>query len=88
MAAQEQAGGDDLAWTLAAGGFRDTTRVAAGEVAMMRDTLLTNPVAVSAHLARVEAALATLRVLIERGDEAALTTYLAGAQAIRRRLFV
>jgi prephenate dehydrogenase len=87
-AAQEQAISDDLAWTLAAGGFRDTTRVAAGEVAMMRDTLLTNQRAVSAHLARVEAALATLRALVECGDEAALTTYLEDAQHIRRRLFV
>jgi prephenate dehydrogenase len=55
---------------------------------MMRDTLLTNPVAVLAHLARVEAALGTLRALVERGDEAALTDYLANVQAIRRRLFV
>jgi prephenate dehydrogenase len=86
-AAREQAAADDLVWTLAAGGFRDTTRVAAGEVAMMRDTLLTNQVAVSAHLARVEDALATLRRLIERGDEAALTAHLAEAQHIRRRLF-
>jgi prephenate dehydrogenase len=87
-AAQDQTATDPLAWTLAAGGFRDTTRVAAGEVAMMRDTLLTNPVAVLAHLARVEAALGTLRALVERGDEAALTDYLANVQAIRRRLFV
>jgi prephenate dehydrogenase len=42
---------------------------------------------VSAHLARVEDALAALRRLIERGDEAALTAYLAEAQHIRRRLF-
>jgi prephenate dehydrogenase len=89
QAAAEQATADDgLAWTLAAGGFRDTTRVAAGEVAMMRDTLLTNRAAVTAHLARVETALGTLRTLIERDDEAGLTTYLAAAQEIRRRLFV
>jgi prephenate dehydrogenase len=89
QAAAEQAATDDgLAWTLAAGGFRDTTRVAAGEVAMMRDTLLTNRAAVTAHLARAEAALETVRELIERDDEAGLTTYLAAAQEIRRRLFV
>lgn len=88
LAAQEQATIDDLAWTLVAGGFRDTTRVAAGEVAMMRDTLLTNRAAVDAHLARIEDVLATLRALVAKGDEAALTTYLTGAQQIRRRLFV
>jgi prephenate dehydrogenase len=86
-AAQEQTATDPLAWTLAAGGFRDTTRVAAGEVTMMRDTLLTNPVAVLAHLDRLEGALATLRALVERGDEAALTGYLEKAQQVRRRLF-
>ena len=87
-AATAQAATDPLAWELAAGGFRDTTRVAGGEVPVMRDTLLTNRAAVSAHLARVQAALATLGRLIESGDAAALTTYLEGAQAVRRRLFV
>jgi prephenate dehydrogenase len=86
-AAAEQAASDALAWELAAGGFRDTTRVAASEVPVMRDTLLTNRAAVRAHLARVQAALATLERLIDRGDAAALTTYLEGAQAVRRSLF-
>ena len=49
MAAAEQAADDPLPWQLAAGGFRDTTRVAAGEVPVMRDTLLTNEVAVLAQ---------------------------------------
>lgn len=87
-AAAEQAATDPLPWELAAGGFRDTTRVAAGEIAVMRDTVLTNRAAVSAHLARVQAALATLGRLIESGDAAALTTYLEGAQSVRRSLFV
>src|SRR5207253_2905896 len=67
QAAAEQAATDPLAWELAAGGFRDTTRVAGGEVAMMRDTVLTNRAAVTAHLARVQAALATLQTLIATG---------------------
>jgi prephenate dehydrogenase len=88
MAAAEQAATDGLAWELAAGGFRDTTRVAASEVPVMRDTLLTNRAAVGAHLARVQQALATVQELVERGDEAGLTTYLERAQHIRRSLFV
>ena len=87
-AAAEQAATDPLAWELAAGGFRDTTRVAAGEIAVMRDTVLTNRVAVGVHLARVQAALATLGRLIESGDAAALTTYLEGVQSVRRSLVV
>ena len=34
--------GDELAWALAASGFRDTTAFAASDVDMMLDTLLTN----------------------------------------------
>jgi len=40
--AEEVGAEDDRLWELAASGFRDTSRLAASEVAMMRDILLTN----------------------------------------------
>ena len=45
------AGNDALAWPLAASGFRDTTRVAASDVDMMLDVLLTNRAALLEWLA-------------------------------------
>jgi prephenate dehydrogenase len=70
---------------LAATGFRDTTRIAAGDVTMWLDILCTNADAVADGLEGVERAIARLRDLLATGDEAALATWLTrGAE--RRRL--
>jgi prephenate dehydrogenase len=88
VAAEEQAAiGGPLLWELAAGGFRDTTRVAGGEIAMWTDILLTNRAAVLGRLTRLGTALDALRAAVEAEDEPALTALLARAQTRRRVLF-
>ena len=74
---------DELAWALASSGFRDTTRVAASDVDMMLDTLLTNRVAVLDWLDTFADRLADLRAALTDGDEAGLRGQLAAAQARR-----
>jgi prephenate dehydrogenase len=74
---------DELAWALASSGFRDTTRVAASDVDMMLDTLLTNRVAVLDWLDTFAYHLADLRAALTDGDEAGLRGQLAAAQARR-----
>lgn len=80
-----EAGG--AVWALAAGGFRDTTRVAGGEIAMWIDILLTNRDDVLAHLARVNIAIAELTAAVSAEDVAALTLLLQEAQSRRRDLY-
>jgi prephenate dehydrogenase len=88
LAAEEQArAGGPLLWELAAGGFRDTTRVAGGEIAMWTDVLLTNRAAVLGQLAHLGAVLDALRAAVEAEDEPALTALLTRAQTRRRGLF-
>ena len=53
-------------------GFRDFTRLAAGEPAMWRDILLANRDEVRRHAAAFRAALDDLEALLEAGDGAAL----------------
>jgi prephenate dehydrogenase len=77
----------DTLWELAAGGFRDTTRVAAGELDMWIDILLTNQPAVLDHLDRLDGVLQHLREAIAAGDIARLRGVLAAAQTRRRGLF-
>ncbi|HUE75520.1 MAG TPA: prephenate dehydrogenase/arogenate dehydrogenase family protein [Chloroflexota bacterium] len=54
---------------LAAGGFRDTTRVASGDVVMHRDVCLTNRDSILRWLDEYLIALADLRAAIEAGDD-------------------
>lgn len=77
---------DAVLLQLAAGGFRDMTRVAAGDPGIWPDVLTENATAVVAALARLEARLAGLRAALERGDRAALSADLASAAVARRRL--
>lgn len=79
-------GNDPLAWALAASGFRDTTRVAASEVQMMLDILMTNRAAVLDWLHLYGRELAGLRDALEGGDEDALRGRLSQAQELRGRL--
>jgi prephenate dehydrogenase len=78
---------DEHVWTLAASGFRDTSRLAASEVSMMLDTLLTNRPAVLDSLRRYRAELDDLARLLEAGDEPALRAWLTAARERRRGLF-
>jgi prephenate dehydrogenase len=83
LVAAVEAGGDELAWTLAASGFRDTTRVAASDVDMMLDILLTNRVALLDQLDAFNIQLAILRAALADGDEATLHAFLSAARARR-----
>lgn len=74
---------DPLAWQLAASGFRDTTRLAASDVDMMLDILLSNRPAVLEWLEKLQGRLADLKLALMAGDEAALRGQLAAAQARR-----
>lgn len=67
-------------------GMRDTTRLAASPVEMWVEVLLQNREPVQAALAGMEASLADLRRLLDRGDRAGLTTYLTEAASFRRGL--
>jgi prephenate dehydrogenase len=63
---------DALVWNLAAGGFRDTSRVAASETGMFMDILTTNRAAVLAQLDSLMAQLHEMRCLLAEGEEDAL----------------
>jgi prephenate dehydrogenase len=75
--------GDALAWSLAASGFRDTSRLAAADVDMMLDILLTNRVAVLDWIDAFVHDLAGLREALVTEDEDGLRARLADAQAGR-----
>jgi prephenate dehydrogenase len=59
---------DDVPWMLAASGFRDTSRLAASNVAMMLDILKSNRAEVLAALGNAQSSLQETIELIERED--------------------
>jgi prephenate dehydrogenase len=79
--------GDDGVWDVAASGFRDTSRLAASDLTMMTDILLTNRAAVLDALARYRAELNTLTQLVDAADADALRAALTDAQSQRSQLF-
>jgi prephenate dehydrogenase len=82
-AAGEVAATDATVWRVAASGFRDTSRLAASDVRMMLDILMTNREAVGGALATFLDQLHTLAAQVERGDEAALRSTLQRIQQTR-----
>jgi prephenate dehydrogenase len=72
--------------TLTAGGFRDTTRLAAGSPAMHRDILLTNRDAVVRWIDAMASTLGDLRqilVLEDESSKAALEAFFSEARDAR-----
>ncbi|MGA9351901.1 MAG: prephenate dehydrogenase [Anaerolineae bacterium] len=67
-AAEEVAAEDELVWGLTASGFRDTSRLAASDVTMMLDILLTNRQAVGETLSRFARQLDAIAHLLETDD--------------------
>ena len=59
---------DDAFWELAAGGFRDMSRLAASDIEMMGDILSTNTKAVATLLAMFRVQLATLETMLISGN--------------------
>jgi prephenate dehydrogenase len=80
---------DDHAWRemklLAAGGFRDTTRLAEGSPVMHRDIAIANAAALARWLDQLIAELGRARDLVAAGDGAALLRYFEETQDQRLR---
>ncbi len=79
-----QAKKDDAFWELAAGGFRDTSRLAASDVTMMGDILSTNTKAVATLLAQFRMQLATLETMLIAGDDQRLSESLQPIRLARK----
>lgn len=71
---------------LAAGGFRDMTRVAAGDPGMWPDICAENAPAIVEQLADLEAALARVRATVAAADGQRLLALLGEARTARRSL--
>lgn len=71
---------------LAAGGFRDMTRVAAGEPHIWPDVCVANATAITGVLDRLIADLGAMRDRVAGGDRAGLLSELARAALARRAL--
>lgn len=67
---------DDAYWRLAAGGFRDTSRLAASDIRMMGDIISSNSRAVATLLARFRVQLALMETLLISGEYDELTEML------------
>jgi len=78
---------DQMVWRLAASGFRDTSRLAASDVTMMLDILLTNRLAVQDALRRTCDHLGRLADLLAAGDEDELRALLLAAHECRAPMF-
>ncbi len=79
-----QAQNDKAYWELAAGGFRDTSRLAASDVTMMGDILSTNTKAVATLLAQFRMQLAMLETMLIAGDEERLSESLQPIRTARK----
>lgn len=75
--------GDPTVWELAAGGFRDTSRLAASSVTMMSDIISTNTTAIARLLALFRVQLATLEVSLVSHEGARLEALLEEARLAR-----
>jgi prephenate dehydrogenase len=84
--ASDTAQHDAVLLKLAAGGFRDMTRVAAGDPSIWPDILFENSVAVTEGLRHVEERLAGIRRALLDGDRSKVSLALATASAARREL--
>lgn len=86
-AAEKVALADPAVRDVAASGFRDTSRLAASDVTMMLDILLTNRDPVLAALAACEARLRHLAQRLAVGDEEGLRVILGEIQERRARMW-
>ncbi len=79
---------DPSLWQLAAGGFRDTSRLAASDPTMMLDILLTNHKAVLRSVESFQANLANLAAMLRQMDEGNLRRTLEAYAERRRELWM
>jgi len=85
--AERAATADPMVWEVAASGFRDASRLAASDVTMMLDILLTNREAVLQVMEACGAQLRDLSERLEAGDEEGLRHALAAACDRRGGMF-
>lgn len=78
--AEEVAAEDEMVWELAASGFRDASRLAASDVTMMLDILLTNRQAVGETLSRFANQLNAIAHLLETDDVQTLKAKLQSSK--------
>lgn len=71
---------------LAAGGFRDTTRVASGPEDVWTDICFSNAPSIIAGIERIEAVLESVRRVLSQRDHAALKDMLAQARSVRKSI--
>jgi prephenate dehydrogenase len=83
LVAGVQAEDDAMIWTLAASGFRDTSRLAGSDPTMMADILQTNAPAVLDALEEAQAHLTTLVSILRSNKSEDLHATLSRAQAYR-----
>jgi prephenate dehydrogenase len=77
---------DAVLLQMAAGGFRDMTRIAAGDPSIWPDVLFENREAISQSLSALEDRLKSLREALNSNDHVAIATDLAEAASARRQL--
>jgi prephenate dehydrogenase len=87
LTAAEIGAEDELVWELASSGFRDTSRLAASDVTMMVDILLTNRAAIGDALRQASAHLGRLADLLAVRDEESLRALLVAAHDQRSMMF-
>jgi prephenate dehydrogenase len=78
-----EASQDEAFWQLAAGGFRDTSRLAASDIKMMGDILSTNTRAVATLLAMFRVRLAEMEMMLISGDHEKLIETLLSVREAR-----
>jgi prephenate dehydrogenase len=78
---------DTLAWRLAASGFRDTSRVAAGDPTMMLDILATNRGAILEALHQAQMQLTLLTQYLAEDDLGSLQKALEAARNRRMEMY-
>ena len=78
---------DERLWRMAASGFRDTTRLAASDLTMMTDILLTNRAAILDSLSQFRTEFDALTAAIASGDPDTLRAALESAQIKRSEMF-
>lgn len=71
---------------LAAGGFRDTTRIAEGSPGLWRDIVLTNRDAIQHVLHALQSSTQTLQKTLEHDDGPSLESYLSQARDVRMQI--
>lgn len=84
--AHENAGGRPALMNLAAGGFRDMTRIAAGRADLWADIAVSNRVAIVEELDRLTLNLREMRDLIAKAESQRLCAALESAAVARREL--